>query len=165
MTVMNLSASRFAESLGVTAAYLSRLMRKKEGGGDKLWRAIRRTYPGWEPYLRGEINEPPLLHYRQEPEFMSPRRDREAPDSGPGQMRLPSDLSEYRVVKVLASEEGQRRSLHHKLDEILNSGDPSLILAITCNIEEFEKAAKDRRLIAHGEGPPKDMAKGDLKPG
>lgn len=93
--------------------------------------------------------------YQQDPEHVLPQKKYEAPDSGPGQQRLPSDLRPYRVVKVLASEEGHRRELHAKLDQILNSGDESLILAITCNVEELEQALRDRIELAKQKKPPK----------
>lgn len=54
-----LSATEFAEKVGVKDAYLSKLRRKMGAGGDKFWRGIRRQYPAWEGFLRGETETPP----------------------------------------------------------------------------------------------------------
>lgn len=93
---------------------------------------------------KGETGGQP---YQQEPEHMLPQKDHEAPDSGPGQMRLPQDLGKYQVVQLIRPEEGHRQRLHEKLDEILESGNAGLISAITFNIEEFARSAQKDRIL------------------
>lgn len=155
---LDANQTQFARSIGITHEYLSRLIYGIGEGGGKFWRGVRRVYPVWEPYLRGETRIPPdhtiSNTYRQSPEHMLPKKDREAPDSGPGQLRLPQELSGYRVVEQIIPEEGHRKRLHAKLDEVLQSGNIGLIAAITCNLEEFARSAqKDRILETIGRKP------------
>jgi hypothetical protein len=166
LVTLGLKATEFAKKLPISDAYLSKLCHTIGKGGDKIWRGIRREFPEWETYLRGESKDPPIKPYAQEEEHMLPQKDHEAPDSGPGQLRLPSDLSDYRVVHLIRPEEGQRQRLHARLEEILDSGDRGLITAISCNLEEFARSAqKDRILETVGRKPgilPKSA--GDRRP-
>jgi len=103
-----LSATAFAKSIGITDAYLSRLMRSRGKGGDKFWHGIRRNYPEWEGFLRGETGRPG----RKPQENM-------VMESGPGQMALP-DLEKYRVVQVIGQEDDKWQIMNLKLDRILD---------------------------------------------
>lgn len=118
LSVLDLTASGFAKSISITEAYLSRLMRIKGKGGDKLWRGIRREYPQWEAFLRCEVDQPPARSYVQHPEQILPRKEQEAADSGPGQMKLP-EFEKYRVVQVITPDE-KWELLNLKLDKIMD---------------------------------------------
>jgi DNA-binding Xre family transcriptional regulator len=151
---LNTNASKLAKSIGMTEAQISRIVNGKANAGHKFWRGIRRVYPAWEAFLLEETAKPPVTPYPQEEECMLPRKEHEAPDSGPGKLRLPQDLSDSRVVQQIIPEEGQRKRLHAKLDEILQSGNIGLVAAITCNLEEFARSAqKDRILETIGRKP------------
>jgi transcriptional regulator with XRE-family HTH domain len=115
----NLNDTDLAIKLGLSRGYIGNISaRKVPGKGDDLWSAVRKAFPNWESYLRGDIDTPPGVTYQQEEEHMLPRKEHEVPDSGPGQLRLP-DMSEYRIVKLVEPEEGQWQRLHVKLDQIL----------------------------------------------
>lgn len=81
--------------------------------------------------------------YKQAEERMLPHKDHVAPDSGPGQLKIP-DFGAYKIVKLIESEEGQhegfdqlRMTLHAALDYILREGTQRLITALRLNMEQF----------------------------
>lgn len=150
LNTLHINQSDFAKSIGMSQTYISKLMKKTGTGGGKTWRAIMRVYPEWADYLSFQNDQPPSKSYIQHPEHMLPRKEHEAPDSGPGQMSLP-EFDRYKVVRIIGPEQAQKRRLHEKLDEILDSGNESLIKATAIVIEELARSAvKDRILEAVG---------------
>ena len=70
---------------------------------------------------------------------MIPRKEHEIPDSGPDQLRTPTNLGGFRVVRLLVSEEKERKELHKALDEILDGGDEGLKIALSLHITHLLK--------------------------
>jgi len=133
----NLNDTDLCLKLGISRGYVGNISAGKvHGKGDTLWLAVRRVWPEWEIYLRGETDDPPMKTYVQEEEHMLPQKGRQAPDSGPGQLQIP-DFSAYRVTKLVEPEEGRREALHAMLDVVLSGDDVELKKAFTSILEQI----------------------------
>jgi hypothetical protein len=132
LTHEGISATSFAKKIKITDAYLSKLRHKLGAGGDKFWQGIRREYPQWETYLRGETDH------------LTIKADAAADthhvlESGPGQLRLP-EFDRYRIVQVIGSENEEIKAINTKLDRILD-----LVLRHDREIDELKRREKDRQ--------------------
>jgi ElaB/YqjD/DUF883 family membrane-anchored ribosome-binding protein len=136
LTDLGVSATSFAKKIRITDAYLSKLRHKLGAGGDKFWQGIRREFPQYETYLRGETDRLTIkaggavdIHHAME--------------SGPNQLRLP-EFDKYRVVQMIGSENEEIKSINTKLDKILD-----LVLRHDREIDELKRREKDRQGGGH----------------
>lgn len=57
---VNIKATEFCRRLGIKDQYLTELKYGRiKKGGVEFWKGIRREFPEWEAYLRGQADEPP----------------------------------------------------------------------------------------------------------
>jgi len=58
--ILGIRQRELAKNIGVTESYITSLKKAKiKYGGIKFWDGIRKNYPLWEPFLRGEEPNPP----------------------------------------------------------------------------------------------------------
>jgi transcriptional regulator with XRE-family HTH domain len=143
------------ELIGVTL----RTVQNHEGDKSKPPRLRLKQYAAiyecsWQWLLTGKAT------YSQPEEHMLPRREHEAPDSGPGQLRIP-DFKNFRISRVIGPEEGRRAQLHVMLDDILSSDNVGLKEALTAALEQIVLLMrKGGPNSAFRETPPRPAPKG-----
>lgn len=146
---LGLKGYRLAERIGISPSLLSALLSgKNKGSGHMFWEGIRREFPKWEPYLKGETETPPTeaktTPYKQEEERMlaHPRGGRQR-DMDAGSYGAP-DLEGYTVVKVI--EPGDAVYIR-KVEEILRSNEPGAALALKSNIDQFHDKIQNHKQL------------------
>jgi hypothetical protein len=125
---LGLKGKRLALQLGISESLLSALKSgQNKGTGDMFWRGVKREFPDWEPYLRGDTETPPS-------------RKRETPYHQEEERMLPSPGKNLAFV-VSGSEDAYLKKTH----DILSSPEDDTASALKANIDRFHSAIQERR--------------------